>query len=193
MPAYNADVICQEQLKQSIYVVNYRWHTGIILNRSNVVENLPAIANDFINSEHIEIGWGDKDFYMARNESLWLALNAVLVPTKSVIHVTGLKQHPTKIYPKDKLVEIELTTKEFDQIVSYINNSFYCNEKKQIVKLGKGLYDNSQFYLSKEKYHLFKTCNVWIAKGLKTAGVPINPTRSVTSNQLFKQLKEQYK
>ncbi len=65
---YSADYNVTECKK--IYVLKHRWHTGIIINRSEARELLSAISNDFNNSQYIEIGWGDKDFYMSEKGTL---------------------------------------------------------------------------------------------------------------------------
>ena len=173
---------------KKIYVLKHRWHTGIILKGSESKELLPALGNDFNNSQYIEIGWGDKDFYMAEKETLWLALRAVLWPTESVIHITEINSYQILNFSKDELIEIELTEENFAKLMQYFNSSFYIDNNQNNFKLGKGLYDNSRFYLSSEHYHLFKTCNVWTAKGLKIAEVPLKPCFVLTSKNVMRQL-----
>lgn len=180
-------------VSKKIYILKHQWHTGIILKTEDLKHELNFLVKDFEDSKYIEVGWGDKDFYMAREETVWLLFKAAVWPTKSVLHVAEIKNHSLMMFKDDEITEIELTAENLDKLIFYIKSSFYFDENKRPEKLGEGLFGKSQFYLSEEKYHLFKTCNVWTAKGLKTAGVSIKPTRSVTSNQLFKQLKKQYR
>ena len=178
---------------KTIYILKHRWHTGIIIKTDDVKKSIPAIANDFKNTQYIEIGWGDKDFYMAEKETVWLALKAVLWPTESVLHIAEINSHPQWLFKENEIVELKLSVDNFNKLVNYLNNSFLVNADNQNIKLGKGLYSNSQFYLSKEKYHLFKTCNVWIAKGLKKSGISINSFFALTSKNVMKQLKKKNK
>lgn len=173
-----------------IYVLKHQWHTGIILNISDINHHMVLLSNEFSNSNYIEIGWGDKDFYMAEKGTVWLALKAVLWPTKSVLHVAEITNQTLMIYNENQLMEIQLNEKDFNNLISYIHQSFYINENKELESLGNGLYGNSQFYLSNEKYHLFKTCNVWLARGLKKSNIAIKPFRALTSGNLMKQLKK---
>jgi hypothetical protein len=43
------------------------------------------------------------------------------------------------------------------------------------LNLGPGIYGDSTFFRANGKYYFPNTCNVWTARGLKTAGVPIVP------------------
>ena len=147
----------------------------------------------FKNTQYIEIGWGDKDFYMAENETVWLALKAVLWPTESVLHVAEINSHPLWLFKENEIIELKLSVDNFNKLVKYLNNSFSLNDDNHNIILGKGLYGNSHFYLSNEKYHLFKTCNVWIAKGLKNSGISINSFFALTSKNVMKQLKKTHK
>ncbi len=183
---YSADYNITECKK--IYVLKHRWHTGIIINRSEASNLLPALGNDFNNSEYIEIGWGDKDFYMSEKGTLFLALKAVLWPTKSVLHVAKISSHQLERFNEEEIIEFALTDENFNKLIKYLNRSFSLDSNKHNIQLGKGLYGNSRFYLSNEHYHLFKTCNVWVAKGLKNANISIKPFFALTSKNVMKQL-----
>jgi hypothetical protein len=58
------------------------------------------------------------------------------------------------------------------------------------MSLGPGLYGNSRFYLSRETYHLFNTCNVWTARALRAAGLPITPARAISVESLMSQARK---
>jgi len=175
---------------QSVYILKHEWHVGIILKRSDTVDLLTALNNDFKNAKYIEIGWGDKDFYMAENGTVWLALKAALWPTQSVLHIAAFNQHPELKFNDDEIIKLKLNPDQYEELCSYINESFELTAEKENVKLGDGLYGNSQFYLSHEKYHLFHTCNVWAARGLKKAQVSIKPYKAITSKNVMKQLQK---
>lgn len=176
---------------KKIYILKHQWHTGIIFKIEDIKSDLDFLVQDFGDSEYIEVGWGDKDFYMAREETVWLVFKAAIWPTKSVLHVAEIKNNQLMMFEEDEIIEIELDDEDLDKLILYIKSSFYLDENKRPEKLGKGLYGKSQFYLSEEKYHLFKTCNVWMAKGLKKGGVPIHPFYAFTSKNIIKQLTKQ--
>ncbi|WP_456377242.1 DUF2459 domain-containing protein [Thiolapillus sp.] len=71
-----------------------------------------------------------------------------------------------------------------------IGDSFARNAAGSASDLGPGLYGNSRFYLSRERYHLFNTCNVWVARQLRRAGLPINPVRSIRVEGLMSRVRK---
>lgn len=76
---------------RTIRLVGHGWHTGIVVAATDVSR---PIAAWFPNARYLEFGWGDRAFYMAREQSAWLALRAVLLPTDSVMHVAGYAEPP---------------------------------------------------------------------------------------------------
>jgi uncharacterized protein (TIGR02117 family) len=184
--------LAQESKKNNslykIYVVKYDWHTGVIFERKAAVKFFPALQDDFSEFNFIEIGWGDKDFYMAEKETFWLAFKAGMFPTKSALHITALINNPEIHYRGLEMIMIDLDEDDFKLLIQYFNKSFALDENRNNIKLKNGLKKNSQFYLSNEKYYILKTCNAWIAKGLKRAGVPIHPFFALTSKNVMKQL-----
>jgi hypothetical protein len=55
--------------------------------------------------------------------------------------------------------------------------------------LGPGLYGDSRFYPSREKFYLLKTCNTWTARLLQAAGYPVGPASALTVGTFMKQLR----
>ena len=185
-----AQQLQKEKNIHKIYVVKYEWHTGVIFERNEALKFLPSLQDDFSEFKYIEIGWGDKDFYMAEKETFWITFKAGMFPTKSALHVTALMNNPEKHYKGLEMVIINLSEEDFIRLINYFNRSFALDENKNNIKLKDGLKENSLFYLSKERYHIFKTCNAWIARGLKKAGVPVHPFFALTSKNVMKQLKK---
>jgi len=172
--------------KYSVHIIKHDWHTGMVLRKDTT--NF-CLFNEFPEYEYIEIGWGDKDFYMAEKETVWLALKAALWPTESVIHVSAFNLNPEKFYAVKTVVEIKLAENNYLKLIEYINTSLQKTNDGKLVPLGK--YNKvSRFYLSTEKYHLFKTCNVWTARALKNAGIAINPSFCITSKGVIKRLEK---
>lgn len=173
---------------KKIYIIEYRWHTGITFNRNEAIPYLPALYKDFRNAEYLEIGWGDLDFYTADRGTFPLALKAVLWPTKSTLRVAGYNKHPSLIFGESRTTEIILSEQGFINIIKYINNSFALDSDSMKIKINKETDGPVQFYLSREKYHGFKTCNVWTAKAVRSTGFPITPFFALTSKNLVKQI-----
>src|SRR5512134_2361869 len=72
-----------------IYVINHGWHTGIAVRRADLPDGVRPEGADVADSEYVEVGWGDRAFYMAPEGTVGLALKAVFWPSPGVLHVVG--------------------------------------------------------------------------------------------------------
>ena len=179
---------------KTIYLVSNGWHAGIVLQRSDINDKLLPVVTDFANNVYLEVGWGDKDFYQTPDAHLGIILKAALLPSDSVLHVVGFNQAATRYFRQSEVIKIELSAAGFERLIRSIATSFATdtstNNTGSLIALGTGLYGNSRFYLSTESYHLFNTCNVWIARMLQSAGLEINPTTAITVEGLMSQARK---
>jgi uncharacterized protein (TIGR02117 family) len=174
-----------EQPAGSIYVVRHGWHAGLVFpSRAAALADWPLSADRLV-AEQIEIGWGDRDFYMASDPAWTLAVEAVLLPNASVLHVVWVAAPVEEFFPGSEILEIHLSATGMERLSRRIADSFARNEHGRGVDLGAGLYGESRFYLSRERYHAFNTCNVWVARALRDAGCPISPVLVLTVDELM--------
>ena len=159
----------------------------MVLRRADIQADLWPENVDFPYAEFFEVGWGDKQYYQTPDAHFGIILRAALWPTPSVLHIVGFSGAVTAYFPLSEIIEFKLSEPGFELLSLYIAESFSRDETGQALSLGRGLYGNSRFYLSRESYHLFNTCNVWTARALSAAGVPITPPFSITVEQLMAQ------
>jgi hypothetical protein len=88
-----------------------------------------------------------------------------------------------------EIIEVRLSNDGFDRMIRYIAASYYKGPDGISKPIAKGLYGNSQFYLSGETYHLFKICNVWTAEVFQATGYPISPALIITVEGLMSQVR----
>lgn len=175
--------------KRTVYLVSHGWHAGIVLRREDLFGKRWPIIDDFPHGEYLEIGWGDLEFYQNPEPGSWLMIRAVLQPTDSVLHVVGFEGEVTRYFPNSEVIRIELPLENFRRLSQTIAASFELDGEGRPLSLGPGLYGNSRFYRSRESYHLFNTCNVWVARILRTAGLPVNPALSLRVEGLLEQVR----
>lgn len=174
---------------QTIFVASNGWHSAIFVLRSAITEkNLPEI-DDFSGALYIGFGWGDADYFPARDPGFTTLLSAALVPTPSVIHVTGLRVSPRDAYPRDQVVALTLSHDGFGKLVRYIADTFDRRRSRRAETIAPGLDPNSRFYRARGEFHLFNTCNSWTARGLAAAGFAIDPDGLVRAEDLMAEVR----
>lgn len=176
--------------RTTIYLVSHGWHAGIVLRRSDIPGSVWPVSGDFPDAQYLEVGWGDMDFYRTPDPHPGLLLKAALMPSASVLHIVGFSGAVPAYFPYSEIIGIELSSADFVHLSRAIAESFATDGAGNAKPLGPGIYGNSRFYLSKENYHLFNTCNVWTARALRAAGLPATPARAIGVEGLMSQARE---
>ena len=173
--------------QRKIHLVNIGWHVGIIVPVDNVLKrNLPETF-DFSDRKYIEIGWGDKTFYQTSNPSFSMAFDALLKSTSSVIHLYGFNQTIRTTFKDAEIIELDIEEDNYIKLLYFIHKSFTLNADGSAQLKGPGLYEkeNSFFYAANGKFHMFNTCNTWVANAIQAAGIEINSNNIITSDSLM--------
>ena len=175
------------ELVKPIYVINHGWHTGIAVRRADIPEGVWPEHADFADSEYVEVGWGNREFYMAPEGTLGLALKAVFWPTPGVLHVVGFDGPVQRFFRQREIVEILVSDRGFHRLAVFIGNAYAKDGSGRTIVVGRGQYANSRFYVAREKYFLLKTCNTWTARALRSAGLPITSLYAVSAGNVMDQ------
>lgn len=176
-----------------IYVTKRGWHTGLLIPKTNIKASIPAVAADFPDASHLNFSWGDKKFFMAPRGTVFLALRAALLPTRSVMHVDGLDRLPPWYTESPDVVAVELSQQGFDSMAAFIKESFEREQDSALVVLRENVGGMSSFYLSGITYWGTRTCNVWTARALKKAGLDLQPVFMLTAGQVMDRAKKKAK
>ena len=174
---------------QRIYVVRHGWHSGIVVRAADVPLQAWPARREFAGADYLELGWGDRAYYQAPDPSVWLGLRALLWPTAGVLHIVAFDGPVERHFMSAEIVALQITPQGLARLVAAVSASHELDATGQPVRLGPGLYGKSRFYASRDNFHLFSTCNVWLAALLREAGVRVSPTLSQTSGALFAQLR----
>ncbi|GIX47973.1 MAG: hypothetical protein KatS3mg131_2184 [Candidatus Tectimicrobiota bacterium] len=172
---------------KTVYVVGHGWHTGIVVRRADIPPGRWPEHRDLPDTAYLEVGWGDKAFYMAPRPSLGLALKAALHPTPSVLYVVGFDASPRRMYPQREILAISLPPQGLGRLLDFIHETYQHDAAGQPLRVGQGPRRPSAFYLARGSYHLFNTCNTWVAKALLAAGCPMRPAWAFTAGSLLAQ------
>lgn len=172
----------------AIYLVAHEGHTGIVVPRANIPVGLWPESRDFPRADYLEVGWGDRNYYQVREQGVWGTLRAALWPTPSVLHVAGIRGPAAQYFRSSEVVELRLLHDGFERLIRYVHDAHERSASDAAARLGPGLYGDSGFYPAWETFHLFRTCNVWTARALRVAGLPIHD--SITRDGLMAQARE---
>lgn len=161
-----------------IFVTSNAVHAELILPIQNSVINWSEqfskshFKQNVSSATHVAIGWGDKGFFLETETwddlKLSTAANALWLPSSTCLHVT--MKSAVGSGPNCRAVSLSET--QYQNLAAFINNSFQRNELGQVIVVeGESYGGNDAFYESPGTYHMLNTCNSWVGRGLKEAGV----------------------
>ena len=175
------------ELARTAWVVDHGWHTANVVRRGDVDPAIWPEVNDFSQAGLVEIAWGDREFYMAAEATASLAVKAALFTSGSVLHVAALGESALAGLPKGDIVELRISRPGFDRMTRFVHDEYQLDGLGRPVRLGPGLYGASWFYVARGRYHLFNTCNTWMARALQRAGLDVTPAGVVTAGAVMQQ------
>ena len=158
---------------QTVYLVRHGWHTSLAFDRCQVSTVDWPESLTLQNSNHIEVGWGDEDYLSSHFLNPLLAVNAGCLPSHSAIHVAGFQEPPEVFFDQTHVIEIKVTPDEMRKLCRFMHESYARDEKGCPIYLGESLYGVGGIYRSNGCYYVPKTCNVWTAKALAVADLPV--------------------
>ncbi len=177
------------QSLHKVYLIKTSWHVGITFHTDSVSVTELEILNYFRNYKYVDIGWGDADFYQNPGFNILLGLKAIILPTESVIRISGiLSDLQYFIDVSDFTVELNLTHKQFRKLLTFVRNSLFKDSNGNYVIGSEHNNGRVIFFKSNLKYHLLHTCNTWIAETLNFAGLKIKKKGIITAQQLYREL-----
>lgn len=171
-----------------VWVVQELWHTGVIFPVKDVDPlNWPEIEN-YQDKNFVDVGWGDEKFYQATGNPFFLAARAILWPTQSVLQIFAFNTPVLSAYGgESRILRIPLNIDQFEALSSFVSNN-YIRDQEGNVQASTVYGKADHFFLAKGKYHLFKTCNTWVAQAFRHAGFDVRSFCVLNANQLFRQL-----
>ncbi len=145
------------------------WHGGLYLPASAFAPD-SALRIEFPEARWFAIGWGDGRAYPGplRPRS---AISAIAWPTGSLVHIAGLTRDPREAYRQDH-VDVAVSRAGLARLVEAIEVELERDEDGGAMVAAPGLDPRgSAFFKARSSYHLFNTCNVWLARHLRGAGM----------------------
>lgn len=174
-----------------VWVFDHGWHAGVVVERAALETHAGPIGlgwlADFPDADWFEVGWGDRGFYYEAgglaDVTVPLAAKALLWPTDSVLHVATGQGDPEWVFAGSRPVRFSLDDATQSRLIAALEAGSAGG-----APLGPGLYGTSLFYEGKGRYHLFHTCNDWVAGVLRVAGIGVSRGLSTHSGPLVWEL-----
>jgi uncharacterized protein (TIGR02117 family) len=189
MPGFNEQVdsigVTSSDTLKTIYLIKQRWHTAVVFHSEDLDTVTFPEAKYFHGAELIDIGWGDEEFYQHPGFDWELAYRALFHSTPSTLRVEGIYFSKQKYFDISEIViELKINNEKLKILLKMVSETVWRDENGNHKILSTQGLDRVIFFKANNEYHLFNTCNTWLAKSLKQAGFEIEDDIILTE-QLF--------
>lgn len=172
---------------RTLYVLAEGWHTGLVFPAADLIARLPALEAEFGTARWLEVGWGDERYYRAEKGTVALALRAVLWPTDSALHLAP-RPEPSRLEAAGiEVVALRVEEEGYRATLDFVVDSFAAGVEGPVIRLGAAPAGFGAFFAANGRFHLFNTCNTWVAHGIRHTGYPVS-TRVMTVRGVMSQL-----
>jgi Protein of unknown function (DUF2459) len=146
------------------------WHSGLLLPSGELGPLAPLLARG-AHARYLNIGWGNRRFYMAAHPGSGAAL-AALFRSPSVLFVQSVSSPGRLLDEQARLHWLCADRAQLWRLDRYIEESL-ARPGGRPRDLGRGPFPGSVFYASTRHYSLVHTCNTWTVAALEYAGLPV--------------------
>ncbi len=171
-----------------VYVIQDFWHTGIVFNVKDVNPEIWPEIERYQRFNYVDTGWGDERFYQAEGNPVLLGARAMLWPTRSVLQVFAFSTALRSAYGMNsRILKIPVTARQLYDLTRYVAESYMRDHAGSVIP--STVYGETAYYFrASGKYHLFRTCNTWVAKGFRQSGFDVGTFMVLNANSLYRQL-----
>ena len=174
---------------KSVFVVHNNWHAALVVRKADLSQALVPEQGHFPEAEYLEIGWGDRDYFPATEESVGLALRAAFWSRGSVLHLVGFRGAVEDYFTGGEIIELALSPEAFQRLSQFVSANFVRPAPSVPAQSQPGLVAAGRFYPAAGRFSILRTCNTWIAEALKSAGLDISPGHVITAASLARQVR----
>jgi uncharacterized protein (TIGR02117 family) len=170
----------------TIYVVQYGWHTALLLDGPALLARSAKLGADFRDHKYVVVGWGDGEYFVAEQPPWSKAVKALVASDYPALQVGGRDTNPPLGATTVDVIALDITERGLQQLVAYIDRSIAADRDGKPIYLGKQQTNPDRFYQATGNYSLFNNCNSWLVDALRAAEMPISGL-NLTARSVFEQ------
>ena len=173
--------------RKEIFLIKQYWHTAIVIEKNDIDPKILPEVKYFNDFSLLDFGWGDEEFYQHPDFDSGLAFKALFYATPSTLRVEGIGISKDNYFDISEIVvRILVTEEQLNKIVNFISSTINRNNTGLPEILSEKGLGRIIFFKANGNYHLFNTCNTWLARCLVSAGIKIEDN-VILIEELFKE------
>ncbi len=166
-----------------VFLLTHGWHTDIAVPADEISGKLTLFLRRFPGARTIVFGYGKRNYMTEATHGVGDWLGGPF-PGDGAIEVSALHTGLAAAYGARHIIAIDLPPGGAQRLSAYVWANFAKHKTGRPIAVGHGDFPGSIVFLAASTYDLSHTCNTWSAQVLAAAGLPIQPTGIMFSNQI---------
>jgi uncharacterized protein (TIGR02117 family) len=158
--------------RETVYVVSNGWHSGVVVEAGRLPAGRWPQRAALDARRYLEVGWGDRDAYLADRITARLAIRAAFASRGSVLLIDAFDQRVPERYRGSDVVELPVSAPGLDGLAAFIEASHAQDAQGRPIPIESRGSASGVFFLARGRFHALNTCNSWTAAALRAAGLP---------------------
>lgn len=131
-----------------------------------------CFSGDTSQATHVSIGWGDRKFFIETptwaDFRITTAAKALFWRSDCCLHVSFTNAETVREGSRS----VKISDSQYGRLVDYINLSFRRSADGSKIQVANARYrSDDAFFLAYGTYSCLNTCNNWVGRSLRTAGI----------------------
>ena len=174
---------------EPVWVVSNGFHSSIVLRARDLSPELATLSSDR-RADYVLFGWGAQIWYAGGLLNPLVTCRAIFLPVASAMHVIPFRGAVARRFAHSDVYRIEVSKEGIQQLTRFIAATVKHDRSGKPVFLRPGYFQGSRFFDGRDKFWFPGTCNVWCARALRSAGVPVGIWRSIAASELTWQVRQ---
>jgi len=159
---------CEE--RREVFLSSNGIHLDLVFPREYLPEGFVERLETPPAVRYLAFGWGDLEFYL--QTPTWEDLRARVVFGSLFLRGQAALHLTYRYRQWDSWVPLYLCPHQFQRLVHYVEATFEQDARSQLREVaGAGYTAHDRFFKARGNFSPIHTCNQWVNRGLKQAGV----------------------
>jgi uncharacterized protein (TIGR02117 family) len=168
---------------EPVWLVSNGFHTSIAVRRGDVPHELGQLVGD-PGAEYLVFGWGAAIYYTARKVTPVICWRATCLPNASALHIVPVRGPLARRFARSDVFRFDVKPDGVRELSRFLRDAVKRDHSGAPVLIGAGYFAGSRFYAGREIFWFPLTCNIWSARALRRAGVPVRVWTAIAAPDL---------
>jgi len=171
-----------------VWLISDALHTGLVFEYDWLLESGFVPPAGFPEARYVSLSWGDRTAYVQRRlNSVKEVVNALFVPSESVMELIPANWHVTEVCPHQRIFQKRVPREVGPELAAFLNHCSITDAQGRPNVVGTSSWGDGVLLESRHAYFYPRVCNIWTVQAMEAMGARMNPWTAISANGVIRQ------